>query len=637
MSDPIQVDFSDKGKGKGSGSTKEVLIPPEKAGLKIVLSVIIAAVVGAIVYYFMLPPMSFKAIEFYIFWVVIAAVFVVCYFILSKAVVRPEYVPHVKKVAIAPIVIVLALLLVLLVGYLTSAVFFRANSYSKLISINDSAELDSSVTKIDSTEEFANVAMIDKAAAEKLADKVLGDLATIGLESQFELATEYSTQINYKGAPCRVYPLRYGNVFKWLNNTSKGFPGYVIVNMNTQATEFILLGDGETSEGYIRYSPTEHFQKNLKRIIRFDYPTALFGNISFEIDDSGTPYWFCEVLDKKVGLIGGDDVKGIIMVDAVTGDSRYFSIEDVKAGYSVDESGERTDLMWIDQVYNANLLVQQYNYYGTYANGFWNSIFGQSGVKKTTTGSSYIAMNDDVYIYTGVTSVTADESILGFVLINQRTKEATFYNTTGATEVAAQNSAQGALSDKGWSATFPLLINLDGEATYFMSMKDSSNVVKGYAMVNVSNYNIVATDDADGNPNLAKCIENYAKVLKESKSVIIDVDTTIVPEIADNNDTAITESVPQTVTATGTVTDIMSQIENGSTCYYFRVSGNEKYFKVSASDMPTAIFFARGDEVVVTYEESDENDSWITAESMVFAGAPEAQTTEAEPASADAE
>lgn len=622
MSDPIKVDFSDKGKGRGRSSTKEVLIPPEKAPLKIVVSVILTAIFGAVAYYFMLPPMNFGALEFYMFWAVVAGIFVGCMFVLSKAIVRPEYVPYVRKVSIVPIILVVILGLVLLVGYLTSSVFFRANAFSELLSFSEETELDSSVTKIDSTAEFTNVAMIDKAAAEKLADKVLGDLATIGLESQFELATEYSTQINYNGAPCRVYPLMYGNIFKWLNNTSAGFPGYVIVNMNTQETEFVLL-DNEGSTGYMKYSPAEHFNKNLNRIIRFEYPTAIFGAISFEANDEGTAYWICEVIEKKVGLIGGDDVKGIVMVDAVTGACEYYPIEDVVAGSSVNQDGTAVDLMWIDQVYDANLLVQQYNYYGTYNNGFWNSIFGQSGVKKATTGSSYIAMNDDVYIYTGVTSVTADESILGFILINQRTKEATFYNTTGATEAAAQNSAQGALSDKGWTATFPILINLDGEATYFMAMKDASNVVKGYAMVNVSNYNIVATDTADGNPDLAACIKNYAKVLKDNKNVTINVDTSVVIETVPGGESGIADSNKnEKTTVTGAVTAVKSQIENGSTCYYISVAGLDKYVRVSADDTPEAIFWSVGDILSVTYAQSDVDGMWIDSP-VVTSGAEE--------------
>ncbi len=622
MSDPIKVDFSDKGKGRGS-STKEVYIPPEKAGLKIFISIIITIIGGAVAYYFMLPAMNFGSLDFYIFWAVVAAIFIGANFLLSKAFMRPEYIPYVKKVAIAPIIIVVILALVLGVGYLTSSVFFRAASYSELLSFNESTDLDSGVTKIDSTVDFRNVAMIDAAAAEKLADKVLGDLATIGLESQFELASEYSTQINYNGAPCRVYPLRYGNLFKWLNNTKDGFPGYVIVNMNNQETEFVLL-DEESTAGYMKYSPTEFLQKNLRRIVRFEYPTAIIGNISFEADDNGTPYWICEVIEKKVGLIGGDDVKAIVMVDAVSGESQHFTIDEVKAGETTDSEGNKVSLSWIDQVYNADLLVQQYNYYGTYLNGFWNSVFGQSGVKKATVGSSYIAMDDDVYIYTGVTSVTADESILGFILINQRTKDAMFYTTTGATESAAQNSAQGALSDKGWSATFPLLINLDGEATYFMSMKDASNVVKGYAMVNVSNYNIVATDAADGNPDLVKCINNYSKVLRETKNVSINVDTSVAPEtpVVDNNEQT---NDAQSNAVTGVITDIRSQIENGSTCYYIMVAGADSYFRVSADDVPEAIFFEKGDLVTVTFADASD-EAWVDAKDITT---PEAESTSA--------
>lgn len=617
MSDPIKVDFSDKGKGRGGASTKEVLIPPEKAGLKIVISLILTAVIGAVAYYFMLPPMNFGAIEFYMFWAIIAAVFVGCMAVLSKAVFQPEYIPYVKKVSIAPIIFVVILGVVLGIGYLTSSVFFRADAFSQLISFSDETDLDSSVTKIDSTADFVNVAMIDKSAAEKLADKVLGDLASIGLESQFEIATQYSAQINYNGEPCRVYPLAYGNIFKWLNNTADGFPGYVIVNMNNQETEFVILGENGT-ESYIKYSPTEHFQKNLQRVLRFSYPTALFGNISFEVDDNGTPFWICQVIEKKVGLIGGDDVKGIVIVDAVTGESKYYDVDNVVSGTATADDGTTANLLWIDQVYDATLLVQQYNYYGTYNGGFWNSVFGQTGVKKTTSGSSYIAMGDDVYIYTGVTSVTSDESILGFILINQRTKEAMFYNTTGATESAAQSSAQGALSDKGWSATFPILINLDGEATYFMAMKDSSNVVKGYAMVNVGNYNIVATDNADGKPNLALCIENYTAQLKDNKDVIIDVDTSVVIDTAVPDDNS-SDNTENEISVTGTVTKIRSQIENGSTCYYIAINGIDKYIRVSASDLPEAIFYEAGDTLTVTYYESDIDGVWIDNADIAYA------------------
>ena len=611
MAEPIKVDFTE-GKN-GGGSTKEVLIPPDKAGLKIVINILVTLVAAAVGYYFYLPPMSFRSVEFYIFWAVIAGVYVLVNFVTSKAVIRPEFIPYARRHSIVPIVLAAALGVVLLVGYLTSCALFRANAFSKLLDVSDKNDINSSVTRIDSTGDFDNIAMIDSAASEVLADKVLGDLASLGLESQFDIAAQFSTQINYKGAPCRVYPLKYGNVFKWLSNTGDGFPGYVIVNMNTQATQFFFLNK-EGTEGYMRFSPTEHFQKNLKRVVRFRHPTMIIGNISFEIDESGTPYWIVEDIQKKVGLISGDDVKGIVLVDAVTGEDTYYTVDEVKSGASGDVT-----LTWIDQVYDANLLIRQYNYYGTYLNGFWNSIFTQTGVRKTTTGATYLAMGDDVYVYTGVTSVTSDQSILGFILINQRTKEAMFYNSTGATEIAAQGSAEGAVQDKGWNATFPLLINLGGEATYFMALKDSSNVVKSYAMVNVGNYNLVATDSAMGDPDLAGCIKNYESVLKSGKKVTINIDTSApAPEtVTDNTET--TDAVTEKSEITGIITEIRSQIEGGDTIYYVALEGSDKYLRINAESNPAAVFCDIGDELTVTYGASDEADLWIDAAEIVFA------------------
>ena len=596
MSEPIKIDFSDK--GKNHKSAKEVIIPPDKAGLKIVINIILTLLVGAIVYYFMLPAINPRSPEFYMYIAIIFASYIGSSYLTTLAFIRTEYMPYVRKHAIVPIIILIITGVVFGVGYLTSCPFFRAKSLSNVLQLDTDTKFEDSISVIDSVDDFQNVPMIDKDAAYKLADKTLGTLAGEGLESQFELADEYSTQINYKGQPYRVYPLAYGDIFKWITNTSDGFPGYIIVNMNTQNASYVKQN--------IRYSPTEHFQKNLVRQVRFHYPTAIIGTASFEIDDNGVPYWIVEILEKKVGLIGGDDVKGAVLVNASTGECKYYSIEEVSAPDS--------EVKWIDQVYDADLLIKQYTNLGKYSSGFWNSIIGQSGVKLTTSGFSYLALNDDVYMYTGVTSVTSDESLLGFLLINQRTKDAYFYSTfgtgsdtrsiTGATEKAAQQSAEGVVSDKKWTSTFLLLINLDGEATYFMALKDDNNVVKSYAMVNVENYNVVAIDSGNGTPDLGACMKNYAAVLKTNKDVTINVDTVSSnPEVTDpsgnDGNTANTKK-----TVTGAITEILSQNENGNTCYYIKIDGANTYFMVSASTYPEAIFLKTGDTVAIEYLDS---------------------------------
>ena len=595
--DPIKVDFSDNGKRK---NVKDILIPPEKAGIKIVINIVFTLIVAAVAYYFMLPPMNPGSYDFYIYWAIVLGSYVASAYVTSGAFAKPEYMPYVRRHAIAPVAIGLVLALVLGIGYLASSPFFRAKSYSEILTIN-SADFENSVSVIDSMSDFDSVALIDKEAAQTLADKTLGDFASLDLESQFELLTTDSTQINYKGSPYRVYPLQYGDVFKWFFNSVtggnyEGIPGYVMVNMNTQQATLVTDYD-------IKYSTAEHFNEYLERVIRFQYPTYIFGETSFEIDETGHPYWVVEHIEKTIGLVGGDDVAGIILVDAVTGESSYYTTEEF--------GSDNAEISWIDQAYDADLLVKQYNYFGTYANGFWNSLIGQSGVKKASSGYSFLAMGDDVYLYTGVTSVTSDDSILGFFFINQRTKEALFYTTTGATESAAQASAQGKVQDLGWKASFPILLNIDGQATYFMALKDASNIVKSYAMVNVEQYNVVATP-ANENVDLKGCLEAYISGLAQlSPAVIIEFNF-------DKADVGTDTPEDTQNTVTGKVTDIRSAVISGNTYYYIELDNSGVYYYVAASVSNKVVLVNKGDIVTVTTSTAVDTDL-IAASAIAFA------------------
>lgn len=582
--EPIKVDFSDGGRKK---KVRSVLIPPEKAGLKIVINLLVMLLTAGIAYYFLLPPMNPHDYKFYIYILIVAGSYVASAYITSGAFAKPEYMPYVTRRAVVPGIIAAAVVLVVLVGYLVSCPFFRAKSFSRILSI-ENADFKDTVSLIDSMSDFNNVPLIDAKAAQALADKTLGDFAALDLESQFELLTEDSTQINFKGSPYRVYPLKYGDIFKWFLNSVtgsryEGIPGYVKVNLNTQKAELVTNYD-------IKYSTAEHFGEYLERVLRFRYPTYIFGEISFEIDETGRPFWVVEHIKKTVGLLSGDDVQGIILVDAESGKSQYFKSEEIKEANS--------EVAWIDQAYDADLLIKQYNYFGTYNGGFWNSLIGQSGVKKTSTGYSFLAIGDDVYLYTGVTSVTSDNSILGFFFINQRTKEAFFYNTTGATESAAQQSAQGKVQDLGWQASFPILLNINGEATYFMALKDSSDIVKSYAMVNVEQYNVVAIPQ-NQNTDLRSCLEVYIKGLSElNPPVIVDFafDSYTVPDASDPEQTDPAEYA----TVTGTVTDIRSAVVSGTTYYYIELDNTGLYYYVAASVTNKVMLLDVGDVITVT-------------------------------------
>ena len=581
--DPIKVDFSKKGGGK-----KEIVIPPEKAALKIVISILATLVTAAVAFYVMLPPLNFKAYEFYLYLGIIVLAYAVFSALLSGVISKPEYIPYFKRQMIVPGVIVAVLLVVVGIGYLVSSPFFRAEAYSNIIEVRTDSNFAEEIDKQDA-ESFSNIPKLDEGVAATLAPRALGNLAEKGYVSQFSVYPLY-TQINYKDTPVRVVPLQYSNIIKWFTNRSEGLPGYIVIDMANEVTTLKELDNG------IKYSPAEHFGRLLKRHLRMNYPTYLFGNPSFEIDDEGNPYWICARLDKTIGLFGGTDVVGIVIVDAVSGETEYVAIDNVKSD---------PKYQWIDRVYDAGLLVEQYNYYGRYQKGFWNSVLGQEDVYVTTEDYSYIAQDDDVYMYTGVTSVTSDQSITGFVLINQRTKESVYYSVAGAKEQSAQASAEGLdeIKAAGYQATFPLLLNIGGEPTYFMALKDvradGSQIIQSYALINVKQYTKIKVYGK----TLAECLSKYIAQLEANGiKVDIDADKVVDPSIDGDGSTG---TQVETKTVTGKIADIRTQVVAGETCYYIKLVGSDVYYSISASKSESAVILNANDTVTIKYVVKD--------------------------------
>ena len=581
--DPIKVDFSKKGGGK-----KEIVIPPEKAALKIVISILATLVTAAVAFYVMLPPLNFKAYEFYLYLGIIVLAYAVFSALLSGVISKPEYMPYFKRQMIVPGVIVAVLLVVVGIGYLVSSPFFRAEAYSNIIEVRTDSNFAEEIDKQDA-ESFSNIPKLDEGVAATLAPRALGNLAEKGYVSQFSVYPLY-TQINYKGTPVRVVPLQYSNIIKWFTNRSEGLPGYIVIDMANEVTTLKELDNG------IKYSPAEHFGRLLKRHLRMNYPTYLFGNPSFEIDDEGNPYWICARLDKTIGLFGGTDVVGIVIVDAVSGETEYVAIDNVKSD---------PKYQWIDRVYDSDLLVEQYNYYGRYQKGFWNSVLGQEDVYVTTEDYSYIAQDDDVYMYTGVTSVTSDQSITGFVLINQRTKESVYYSVAGAKEQSAQASAEGLdeIKAAGYQATFPLLLNIAGEPTYFMALKDvradGSQIIQSYALINVKQYTKIKVYGK----TLAECLSKYIAQL-EANGIKVDIDADQVVDPSTDGDGS-TGTQVETKTVTGKIADIRTQVVAGETCYYIKLVGSDVYYSISASKSESAVILNANDTVTIKYVVKD--------------------------------
>ena len=569
--DPINVDFSGKS-----------VVPetPKGSNLKrVIISIILTLIIGAVAYYAMLPALNFKAIELYIYIGMLIVAYIGIYGIASKAYFRPEYMEYAKNKVKIPIALILVLALVVGIGYLAGASIFRAKDYAEIIDVKE-GNFAEEIEEID----FSAVPRLDKDSSNMIATRALGELSDY--VSQFVVNSYYSTQINYKGTPVRVQSLDYGDVFKWLKNTKEGIPAYIIVDMTTQKAETVRLEEG------MKYSPAEHFNEYLIRHVRFKYPSLIFDEPSFEIDETGRPYWIVPVLDKTIGLFGGTDVIGAVIVDSINGDTTLVSTSlDGTTKLPTDKFVTDKEFQWLDQVYSAYIVNQQYNYYGKFNNGFWNSIIGQENVKVTSSGYNYLALNDDVYMYTGVTSISSDQSIIGFILINQRTKEAVYYQQAGALEETARTSAQGKVQQYGYQATFPILLNVSGEPTYFMALKDSSQLVKMYAMVNVEQSTIVGVGSS-----LAECTENYANEL-EKNGVNVDVDVDSMGE----EETSDTPKI-ETVDVTGKVEEIRSIITGGETYFYIKLVDNATYYKVAVKDAERIVILNAGDTITFTVD-----------------------------------
>lgn len=601
--DEVIEDFKSKFKWPSSNEV-EVVVRPPKVALKLLLSFIITAVIGAGAYYMMLPAMNFKSTDFYTFWFVIIAVFCGVFYVLCGARTKIERREYCKKRSVFPIVLVAMMLLVMVVGYISGCTLLRAKSYSELVDVKES-----SFSEDFKDINYTDVPRLDATTSKVLADQQLGSLSEY--KSQY-VVSNVSTQINYKNHPVRVAYLEYANVFKWFNNTKNGLPAYMMTDLVSQ--KVAVVNCVEKFGSGIKYSPTELFNERLIRHLRFQYPTEILDTPNFEIDDDAHPYWITPVLDKTIGLFGGTDVKGAIITDALTGESEYYSMGQIRTDNSLN---------WIDVVYSEALVIQQYNYHGRLSNGFWNSIIFQNDVNVTSSGNGVIAMDDDVWVYTGVTSSEADTSNFGFILCNQRTKELRYYKNGGAQESSAQASAVDLVQNYGYMATFPILLDIEDQPTYFMSLYGSGYTVKGYALVNLDDKTIVGTgllDIEKSHTNaLNAAVENYISALKD-KNVVdenadaddykVDANTSTVAGENVDGDTDAVE--PEKLTVTGEITDIKTSVNDGNTVYYLQVK--EKYYYITVTDCMDVLLMKKGDKVTVTY--TKDSDKFIKADNV---------------------
>lgn len=526
-----------------------------RRALIVLLVVLVVALAGC--YWWFHPALNLGSIQV---WIWVVGIALAAILVLAVAEARSIRHPGVyRKLMIVPVALVVAFV----AGLLLSQPFVPGNAerYASVLTTTD-GDFASDIEEVD----YNEVPVIDRDSAILLGNRAMGSIPEY--VSQFEIADTYS-QINYQGRPVRVSPLAYADLFKWFSNRETGIPAYVIVDMVTQEAEVVRL------EQPILYSDSEPFARNVDRHVQLSYPDLMFDQKSFELDEQGNPWWVYPVQRRTIGLFGGTDIYAVVLVDACTGATEFYAIEDCPT--------------WVDRAYPADLLIEQYNWSGSYANGWLNSWLGQEGVVRTTSGTdgelgyNYLAQGEDIYLYTGVSSVTADNSNVGFILVNQRTGDSRYYALSqgGATEDSAMASAEGQVQHLGYQATYPLLLNVAGQPTYFMALKDGAGLVKMYAMINVEQYQSVATGST-----VAECQESYLTLL--ASGGLLDEqagDTTATYEVS------------------GAISTIAQAVIDGNSHFYLTLEGDDTIYDVALPGLLDIVAYQVGDQIRLTCAE----------------------------------
>lgn len=535
----------------------------EKVG-KLVVSVL-SALIMWVIYLLWLPPLSLAYVEGFLFLGICLITLIAN---IAMWVSNSEVTCKVSGIGIA------ILMILYIGGGIAGSRMFNATTKQQQIGEVEEVEFNEMIKQIDTSQ----IPIVDEALAAKQADKKLGEDSALG--SRVELGDAAIQEVN--GEIMFVVPLEHTSFFKW--NKNRTTPGYITVSAsNPNKVNFVTELDGEKIN--IRYQESAFFSKDLKRHMRSEgFRNVGLTEYTFEIDDSGRPYWVVTTFENRT-IFGSEEATGVVIVDAQTGETNWYSIEDTPE--------------WVDIIQPKSFVEDQIDNWGELIHGFWNTLFGNTEMTRKTDLTLTVYVNGDCYYFTGMTSVGTDESCSGFIMVNTRNKHAQICHISGATENAAMKSAEGLVSDFGYKSTEPLPLNVNGIPTYVMGLKDEEGLLKAYAMVNVENYSIAAKG-----ASLAEASRAY------------------IQSVARNSTTHVVASdEAYGYTYEGKVQRISNVVEDGSTYYYLVVEGEEeKIFTASYMVSEELAVTRDGDTVQITYVD-DKNGTVdiITFDNVAFA------------------
>lgn len=524
-----------------------------------IVPAIVTAIAGYGWWYLTVPAINIFDYGFILLLFIIAFVFI-CSLSLAYALVEEEdAAKNIFGWSIAGLISAMVVLFLILPVF--GSPLMRAKSYSNIVSVKTKDfKKDFPESKVD------QLALLSKTSAKNIGNSYLG---TIDKVSQFNVSDEYR-QITINKQPYRISPLEYASLTRWYNNRKDGIHYYVKVNQTTGKAELVHLKKG------MRYTASSYFGDDVMRKLRRDYMTTLFSDPSFEVDDEGNPWYVATTYTRKFGFGGPLDPNGVILLDPISGNSKVYKLKDVPS--------------WVDRVYGAHDTIKRINWHYKYADGFWNTVFSKTNIKKTTVDDSdeedaedttYISIGDDIYLYTGLTSINSDSSNLGFVLTNLRTRETVFYALPSATESRARKSAEGAVQEKKYDANSPILVKINGQSYYLSSLEDSGNLVKAYALVNAEDFQQVF---------VSSNINDLVAQVSGNKS---------------NSESETGGKSDKSAKMSGQISDIKTQVVDGTTIYYIKVNDSIYKIKADADTLDQLPFIAVGQTITANLKDNN--------------------------------
>lgn len=535
--------------------------------MKWLIALIPTVIIGLLINYLALPAINLQSYGFLSFVLVMLVTYLVFCVIFSINSEGDEVFSFFDYVISG--ITIFVLVAILLCSFISSELF-HWKEYQGMIEIEQHDEADFA-SDVASSTNIANLAVVDVETARNVGDRTL---ANIPNPSWYEIDSEYNL-ILYQGKQYRISPVNYGGIFKYFSASSTGLPGYVLVDAVTQEAQLVQL------EEPIRYSPSALFEYNLKRHLRNQYPSAIFGKSFFEIDEQGNPYWITSVQNPHIGPLGGMMEDSFIITDACTGESTEYTVENLPE--------------WVDHAFDLDYLMRLVEYNYSLVRGLFN--FSNTDVYHTSyqyrsnseedgyfAGYNTTLSKDGIVFFSGVTPANNSESIIGFILANPRTGVVKFYSSIGAEESSAQAAVEGLVSDLKYTATYPTIINVEGKPTYFMTLKDGAELIQRFALCNVANYSIAVQ---------APTVEEALALYLDRIGVSIET-----PEETQ-------EVEKETYTTSGVISFLSQVAVDGTTYYYFQLEGDNNLYLSSIKLNPNQVFMTVSSNVSIEYQETE--------------------------------